>query len=78
MTATEIPAMISPEAMQRMKTKVQGRVASTPPGTWGRMGAGVLLGGVAIGWLVFPYLLDKVIARVSIYVSVIFIVERCP
>lgn len=59
--------MISPEAMQRMKAKVQGRVASTPPGTWGRMGAGVLLGGVAIGWLVFPYLLDKVIANVSIF-----------
>lgn len=78
MTATDIPAMISPEAMQRMKTKVQGKVASTPPGTWGRVGAGVLLGGVAIGWLVFPYVLDKVIANVSIYVPEICIVERCP
>ncbi|XP_054260495.1 sensory neuron membrane protein 1-like [Macrosteles quadrilineatus] len=54
--------MISEEAMQRMKTKVQQRVGRTPPATWAKVGVGVLVGGVAIGWIAFPYVLDKVVA----------------
>ncbi|KAG8281618.1 Plays an olfactory role that is not restricted to pheromone sensitivity [Homalodisca vitripennis] len=54
--------MISPEAMQRMTTKMKERVVKTPPGTWSKLGIGVLVGGVAIGWFAFPYVLDKVVA----------------
>nr|WHO17345.1 sensory neuron membrane protein 1 [Matsumurasca onukii] len=54
--------MISQEKMEAMRAKVQDKVKATPPGTWGKVGAGVLVGGLAIGWLVFPFLLDKVVA----------------
>lgn len=62
--------------MEAMRTKVQQKVKATPPGTWGKVGAGVLVGGLAIGWLVFPFLLDKVVAMVSKKLGKLFTYQK--
>lgn len=44
--------------------RLEEKLKETPPKKWGKLGAGVALGGFAFGWLAFPYILDFAINMV--------------
>lgn len=51
--------------IQETRAKIQERLAATTPGTWAKAGGGILVGGIVLGWLAFPYILDKAVAMVG-------------